>query len=877
MTPGRTAEKKTGKKREKARPFDVLKSLNRRGRRETRHRVRGAEPIRGGLLSHKLAFICACAAGIVFSTQSYADDPAPRYEFRVAEEGLGEALDAFVRLTNARLIYPEELARNGRVNPVYGQYTLEEALEVLLSSTEFSGGLTESGVIVISLNNGQSRENIVANGDIKKGLLASVSAMLAGASGAYAQDGVEMRDRAGLETDTIVVTAARREQNIKDVPQSVFALGEEQLRVQRIENFENLGLAVPGLSVIEIGQFGQQRIFMRGLGNAVGDSLVGIYIDDTSTVTTGLDQLNLRTYDLERVEVLKGPQGTLYGQGSVGGTIRFITNNPDLGAFGGRADASVSFTEDGAPSQDVKAVVNVPLIEDRLAVRVAGVFENAGGWIDQPTAQQEDINDNTVTSVRAKILFKPNESFELLGTAALFRLDGGLAGTDGFGNIENNEFVQVFGLLSTPSREQDYEIYSLTGTYDFGPVNLVSITSYVEQETLVRNIPGGPNGWTFGTDFREDVDRLGNIFTQEVRLSSNGDERIDWLLGGIYSDVESGAGFVFDFGPTEGPPAGTFTRNVDPVEKTDLSESWAVFGEGSFELTDRIEIGAGFRYFENEKTDLRGDQNDTFSAFSPRGFVKIELTDTVNVYANAGKGFRSGGFNGADNYDPETTWSYDLGSKGFLFNGLVDYDVALFYSRMTDFQISSRSPGDPSARFENGGEAEIKGIEWNIGLQLSDQLHFNAHGTYVDAVLDEADFPLQSLAEGDQLSFVPKYHFGFDVSYEFTLLERLGFLALNYNRRDSILETSRNNFFSYEAESGVIDMLNLNVGWNFNDSVTLGVFASNLLNEDDQLTAFGDNTFIQDEQFGTGLSGVGITGALPPRPRTYGFSIGVEF
>ena len=874
MTPGRTAEKKTGKKTKKARPFDVLKSLNRQGRCETRHRVRGAEPIRGGLLSCKRALICACATGIVFSTQSYADDPAPRYEFRVAEEGLGEALDAFVKLTNARLIYPEELARNGRVNPVYGQYTLEEALEVLLSSTEFSGGLTESGVIVISLNNGQSRENTVANGDIKKGLLASVSAVLAGASGAYAQDGVETRDRARQEADTIVVTAQRREQDIKDVPQSVFALTDRQLEAQRIEDFDNLGLAVPGLSVVDFGLFGQQRIYMRGLGNLVGDALVGVYLDDTSTVVSAVDQLNLRTYDLERVEVLKGPQGTLFGQGSVGGTVRFITKNPDLTGFGGRADASVSFTEEGAPSQDVKAVVNVPLIEDKLGIRVSGVFENAGGWVDQPLAQQDDINDSTVTSVRAKVLFEPTDAFQLLGTAMVFRLDGGLVSTDGLGNIENNEFQQVFGLTSTPSRDENYEIYSLTGTYDFGPVNLVSITSYVELDSEVRNATGGPMGFNYGVNVLQNNVRVGSAFTQEVRLSSNNEEGLRWLLGGIYSDIESGGGFDWDFGPTEGPVAGGFVLNIDPTEKTALSESWAVFGEGSYDIGDRIEVGAGFRYFEDEKSE--DALTETFSTFSPRAFVKLQLSDTVNVYANAGKGFRSGGFNRGNVYDEETTWSYDIGSKGFLFDGLIDYDVALFYSRMKGFQIISFVPGSPFSVIENGGEAEIKGVEWNTGWQATDQLRLNAHGTYLDPVLAESEFPGQPLSVGDQLNLVSKYHFGFEASYEFSLADRPGVFTLNYNRKDKTFDIARNSFFSREASSGIIDMLNLNIDWYYNDSIRLGVFASNLTNESDFPTPLNDDTVQQDE-LGSGLSGVGLAGALPPRPRTYGFSIGVEF
>ena len=834
----------------------------------------------------RVRLACAFIAALLFLVvPELAQAFEQKYEFRIEQETLGSALDAIVQQTDLVILYPYELAGKTGVNPVIGRYSVREALEILLRDTQFSGGLTEGGVMFVSLSGvgkAQGREGQVNSGKIKRGLLASVSSLLLGAAASNSAAAQETAsDAAESESldiiEAITVTAQRRKQNIKDVPQSVFALDDLQLRRQRIENFDDLGLAVPGLSVIDFGNIGQQRIYMRGLGNLVGDSLVGVYLDDTSTVTSAVDQLNFRTYDLERVEVLRGPQGTIYGQGSVGGAIRFITKNPELSAFAGRVDVSASFTEEGAPSQDVKAVLNIPIVKDRFAIRVSGVFENAGGWVDQPLAQKENINDHTLTSVRAKILFQPTDAFELLGTFALFRLDGGLAGTDGLGNIENSQFQQVFGLLSTPSRGEDYEIYSLKGSYDFGSVNLVGITSYVELKNTVRNVPGGPNGWDYETDFLQDVDRLGSIFTQEIRLSSDHDGGIHWHLGGIYSDVESGGGFKFDFGPTVGPIEGTFVRNRDPVVKDALSESWAVFGEGSYELGERLELGAGFRYFENEKTDTRRSQNATFSTFSPRAFAKYQLTDTVNIYFNVGKGFRSGGFSRDNIYDPESTWSYDLGSKGFMFDGLIDYDVAIFYSRIKNFQIVSAVQGSPVPLIENGGEAEIKGIEWNIGLQLTDQLHFNVHGTYLDPILDESAFSGQPIGVGDQLNLVPKYHFGFDASYNFFLAERPGTFTLVYNRRDRIFLTARDSFFSHFSKSGIIDMLNLSIHWDYSDSVTLGLFASNLLNEADSPVPLGDNTVFRDTVSGSGLVGKGAAGSLPPRPRTYGVSIGVEF
>ena len=811
----------------------------------------------------RLGTASALALSIAMGASANAQD---KISFDIPAQPLGDALLTYSEQSERAVMASPELVKGKSAPAVSGDMTTDEALDLLLKDSGLDTRLnTQGGVTVVQTAalNEEGRRN--------RGFL-----RLAQADAPNASSDAQLTGRVDTyETDVIIVTAQRREQDIKDVPQSVFALSETQLQAQRIENFEDLGFAVPGLSVVDSG-LNQQRIYMRGLGNLVGDPLVGVYLDDTSTVTESVSQLNFRTYDIERVEVLKGPQGTLYGQGSVGGTVRFITRNPDLTSFGGRADASVSFTEDGATSQDIKAVVNVPIVEDKLGIRVSGVFENAGGWIDQPTAGQEDVNDATVTSVRAKILFEPTEDLSLLGTVAIFRLDGGLFSTDGRGNIDNNEFEQPFGLLTTPSREQDYEIYSLNGSYDFGPVNLVSITSYVEQERSVKNGPLGPNGFDYGFDSIQQNERVGSAFTQELRLSSDNDGGLYWLLGGIYSEIETGAGFIFEFGPSDGDIVGSFDRNIDPVEKTDKSESWAIFGETSLELGDKWEVGGGFRYFENDKSNQ--NLSETFDALTGRVFVKYAVTDDVNIYANAGQGFRSGGFNGTNVYDPETTWSYDLGAKGFLFDGAVDFDVALFFSEIQDFQIVSQIPTQIQPRIDNGGTAEIPGVEWNIGWRVSDQLRLNAHGTYVEPELVEADFPGQPLAEGDQLSFVPKYQFGFDAVYSFDFVERPATFTLNYNQRDSIFDIARNDFFSREAKSGVIGLLNANLDWNYSDTVTLSVFASNLLDESDSPAPLGDDTFVEDQRFGTGQSAQGgIVGAIPPRPRTFGFSLGVEF
>src|SRR5690606_11166654 len=188
---------------------------------------------------------------------------------------------------------------------------------------------------------------------------------------------------ADFNLEEIVVTAQKREQRLIDVPMSVAAVSGAELLQRGVTNVQDLSFAVPGLTMREDGP-GSYTIFMRGLANASGSvALVGVYMDDAPLSLDGFNQLDFRPFDLERVEVLKGPQGTLYGQGALAGAIRYITRRADPTRFEGRVEAEGYLVEEGEWGQKINAMVNAPIVEDKLAIRIAGGIENGGGWIDQ--------------------------------------------------------------------------------------------------------------------------------------------------------------------------------------------------------------------------------------------------------------------------------------------------------------------------------------------------------------------------------------------------------------------------------------------------------------------------------------------------------------
>lgn len=786
----------------------------------------------------------AVLAGVAAVSHARAD---PGFQsFDISSGSLSRALLQFSAQADVTLVAPDELVDGKSVSALEGEMHSEQALRRLLEGSGLQFRREADGGLVI----------FAPGSRVSEGALEKAPEPRAGLQSGAA------RQRVAIEE--VVVTAQKREQSIRDVPISVAALGGTELKQRRITDFSDLSMAVPSLSIPARGGAGDRFIFLRGMGSIQGSTpLVGIYLDEASVTTFPGASLNLQTYDMARVEVLRGPQGTLYGVGSMGGTIKFITEEPRLDETGGRLDASASTTRGGDPSFRINGVANVPVVDDELALRVVGTYLDRGGWMEQPALDRDNINDEELAEVRTRLRWLPGERLEVNGMAIVHRGDAGAPST---GEDAGGNYHQAFGDPTTPSGGHDYELYNLTLDYELDFAHLLSTTSYVDAERRQREI-----GYRvpFGTDeaslyhskFSEDS--ISQSFTQELRLSSLAGGPWSWLVGAFYRDAELDSTFEdFQFGPPGQESVFDVLTNVK-------TRSWAVFGETSYRFGERLELGLGLRYFEDDQEAADyvagNEEQATFDSVSPRLFLSYDLTDDIKVYTSASKGFRSGGLAGGIGvkpFEPDTVWSYELGSKMALLEGRLKADVALFYSDYKDTQVDSINlVGDELLQFtSNAGDAEIQGVDWEVSMLAGASLSLGIGGEVIDTEFVEINAVTASHTVGDPLDFIPDYHVSLWGQYDtplFGLPE--SYIRIDYTQKGPSRYGNRTICECFESYSGTINMLNAIVGVGVEDW-SIKVFAKNLLN---------DRGYIDAES----IEEI----AARARPRTLGVEFGLSF
>ena len=669
----------------------------------------------------------------------------------------------------------------------------------------------------------------------------------------------------------VVVTAEKHEERLIDVPISIVAMGADELQTRKVTNIDDLSFAVPGLLVSSSGSF-QRDIQIRGVSNvtgSLGSSMVGLYLDEASVTSGRFFQPDLRTYDLERVEVLRGPQGTLFGEGSVGGTIRFISKHPVLDRFAMTGDVAGLFTAEGAPGQRIEGALNVPLIKNELGLRVAGTFDHGSGWMNQPATGRAHFNGQDLVDMRVKGLWQPAPQLKVNAMAVIHRNDA----PPDLGEDLNGNYTQAFNLTTTPSNTDNYDLYNLTLTYDFPVVRVLSTTGYLKQDREARNLgaqfqltpPGTPAYeeyiplWTSGS----------KVFTEEFRLTSIGSGPWQWTIGGYYRHArfdDDMPGYLFG---VPGPPG---TPLPDPFSSatSTLSQSSAAFGDVRYQLTGRLTLGTGLRYFhdDQEQTDGSGPtttiQRGEFHALSPRFYAQYKVTDRVNTYASVVKGFRSGGFNQLNqpNYGPENVWTYELGTKMSLAGGRLSADAAIFYTDYGDYQIFANKlvGGTVTYIISNAGSARITGVEWGLTCYLGDQWSLSFNGDYVDSRFYQINATPAAYDVGDPLGFSPRYGYAVSAQRDFKLNGRRGFARLDYNEHGHATFRDRTVGPWFYEESPIVRLLNFNAGLQLNNNWSVGLFAQNLLD---------DRGFLSPGSI--------YHHAARPRPRTFGVGFGVTF
>lgn len=756
-------------------------------------------------MHHRTPIALAVATALSLCAVAPLHAQTGKSELHQAAQDLGPALDALAAKTGARLLYSPEAVKGKRAPALAGSLSAEEALSRLLAGSGLAWTRSADGAYAIKP--AEKKAPVLAQAD-------------------------EVTHP--VELGEIIVTAQQRRQREIDVPITINTLSSEEIASRGITDLQSLSFAVPGMTTVVTGM-AQNRVMLRGIGEGAGGGnfpLVGIRQDEVAVDGPLRGGLDIRPLDLERVEVLNGPQGTLYGQGAMGGTVRFLTHNPVIGKTGMTAAADVYSTKGGGLSNRLTGVANVSL-SDSAALRIAGSFENFGGWIDAPTAGQKNINDGEMSQIRVKGLFHLTERLSLTPMVQVLRNHVGSLNNGE--NADGNLKLPAFAPNAVQSARNNHELYSLTADWEMlDGIKLLAIGSMFRNDSDGGYYSTTPNGLIGVLSKFENRDKAQS---GELRLMSDNAGPWQWTVGSLYRDVDynqkvitSQMGFVNSPTPISSPN----TVVVTPIK----SKSWSFYGNTSFDLTERFQIGGGLRYFIDEQTAPTAAQaSQSFDSIDPRVYASFKLMREWNIYTSAAKGFRSGGFNAVnplfpESFKPESVWSYEVGTKFEAMGGMLSGQVAGFVSRYTDMQTSTLAAAPNIFYTDNIGRAHIKGIDWSFKIRPADWIAFGASGTVQDTEVVSVK-PNSSYVVGDQLNYIPKNNYSIFVETQANLANNLkaGFRA-DYNVRGSSVFAQRT--FNATAKNEQMELLNMRLSLS-QKQYGIELYGENLLNDRGQI------------------------------------------
>jgi iron complex outermembrane receptor protein len=670
----------------------------------------------------------------------------------------------------------------------------------------------------------------------RSALLLAGCGMAAIATPSFAQEAEQVEG----DGNVIIVTATKRDSTIQDVPFSINAQTQEDIQKSGAGNLEDISRNVAGLSVQNLGP-GQSQVSVRGVsaGQVVRDQpgvkeQVGVYLDE-SVISLSLFTPDLDLFDLNRVETLRGPQGTLFGSGSVGGTIRYITNQPLIGVSEGLVEGNVNLVDGDDLGWHVKGAVNIPL-GSNAALRTVAYYTRYGGFIDAiGPAGGEDVNDGERYGGRIAVRIDTGEGFSITPRIVYQKIEANGFNRQEVYNLYANPYTTSRTPVQLGEREQylrlreafedETLIADLTVEAELGPVTLTSVSSYTSRDILVSRDAsaltgsvsvdlGYPNaGVLLGSNLQDTTDV--EAITQELRLASNGSGPLQWVIGGFYASTDR---FYRQRLPTPGYAAvtdavlgaGTSAAvangfpNLDSPYNADLPydlQQIAIFGEATYAFTDAFDVTIGARYYDFEETRrfvsgglfANGDNvsdRTTSDGVSPRILLSYDVSDTLTINAQASKGFRLGGVNDPLNitlcspadaalfgafqsYDDESLWNYEVGAKA---SGRGFYaNVAGFYNDITNLQTTLDAGSCSSRIVFNVPDAHSMGVEAEIGVSPVAGLDLVFSGSLIEAEFDTslpaALASATGIREGNRLASVPRFQFSASGSYEFPVGE----------------------------------------------------------------------------------------------------------
>ncbi|MGZ5061938.1 MAG: TonB-dependent receptor [Usitatibacter sp.] len=682
-------------------------------------------------------------------------------------------------------------------------------------------------------------------------LLALPSSLAIGVAGIASAEEAQPSPKAEApeKLERIVVTATKREASLVDVPFSINAQTAEDIQRSGAVTLEDLSRNVAGLNIQNLGP-GQSQVSIRGVssGQIVRDQpgvkeQVGVYLDETA-ISMSLFTPDIDLFDLNRVETLRGPQGTLFGAGNIGGTVRYITNQPKLRVTEGSVELNANTIADGGTGGSLKAALNAPM-GDTTAMRLVAYGTHFGGWVDAlGPGGGKNVNEGDRMGGRLSFTFQPNQDVTITPRVIYQKVTA-----DGFNREEKyNLYANPFTTTVPPVTFQDNQQYllqrekfedkttiaDLVAKFGFKGFDLTSVTTHTDRKILVSRDASALTG-SVSVDLGYPTagvllpSRLNDTtdftsFTQELRLSSNDAGPLQWLVGAFYADADrkyaqrlptpgydtftdatlgagTSAAVANGFGPNS-PYNADIPYNLKQT---------AIFGEASYDLTSQLTGTAGIRWYDykEERTFKSGglfsdgsNQSDKTKSdgYNPRFLLAYKSSPNVTWNAQASKGFRLGGvndplnirlcteqdaaiFGGYQRYSDESLWNYEVGVKMGLPG--LRFNAAAFYTQMKDLQVTLDAGSCSSRVVFNVPKAHSSGVEVEMNYRVNDNLELGFAGSAINAqfdstVRDGSGNVLGGIRDGNRLPSVPKAQFTASATYNFNVVGHESYVTASW-------------------------------------------------------------------------------------------------
>jgi outer membrane receptor protein involved in Fe transport len=703
----------------------------------------------------------------------------------------------------------------------------------------------------------------------------------------------------------VIVTATRRNERLQDVPAQVSAVSGDVLQSLQARSLADFAALTPGVSFLSPTP-STDLIVVRGIttGEAQLNSAVGLYLDDvpigsSTPFGSGSQAINLDTFDLNRVEVLNGPQGTLFGANALGGTVRYLSNAPQIDEFDGRIEGEVGDTDHGGIDDALRAFVNVP-IDDQFALRLEGVDQNDSGWVDDPTHGRKNEGDSRTLQGRATLLYQatPDLSFTLNGYSDRITSNGLAAA---FRDPTTHKPVggnydQSFA-SAQPSQEQ-LELVDGVIDWNLHWAKLTSISAYQDLKTdevadlavAYSAILGSIFGPVGDEPYTLNVGSRTKRFTQEARLASDSNDVFEWVAGAFYSNERT---FQSD----------TIVNNADPnglllglpighFGLPSTAREFALFGNATVYFSPTLDFTAGLRtswdnqVFTSFGTGLivnpfapftpitnTGKSNETTTTYDFN--LRYRPTSETTLYARVASGYRPGGPNlatggassGNATFAPDSLWNYELGLKQGFSDGRGFFNASVYHIDWSNIQQVTNIGG--VNQLVNAGDATVNGIDSSASFNVIPDLNLIASGSYTDAKLTTTAPILDINYTGARLPVSPRFSAAIAATYSFRFNDGMdGDVTLAYRYvgdRDAGYPGSATNLLYKLASYEIVDLTST---FRIGDGWDISPYVKNIFDTRGEISA----STVTNEYVPAAPVPVFLT-----QPRTFGVVVGRNF